>query len=401
MRVFFPVIFSMVLIAILSTAEILLLRALHRDWWQRRWVRRASWSVPTLGTISLSLWALGIALGSTLVGAIGATGTSIVFVIGAALMLGLPLSGVLHVIAGWMHRRRSRARSVLVADLPVEASRRRLLTTAAAAFPVAALTAGGTGLLNGLDDVRVHNVPLLFPDLHQDLEGLRIAHISDVHVGLALGLPDLERMAEQTARAKPDLVLITGDFADDTDAYPDALKLAAAIAPRLGVFASIGNHEYFRGIDEIFRAYERGPVPLLLDSGAAVQVGEATLWLAGADDPRSLSRMAPGFFPRTLERSLRDAPSDAFIISLSHRPESFPDAARLGIPLTLAGHTHGGQIGFAGRSIVEYILPSKYMWGQYRLDGSQLYVSAGAGHWFPFRLGVPAEIPIYTLTRHA
>jgi uncharacterized protein len=398
MRVFFPVIFSMVLIAILSTVEILLLRSLHRDWWQHRWVRRASWAVPSLGFLFLALWALGIAIGQTLVGAIGATGTSIVFVVGAALMLSLPLSGVTHAIAGWMHRRRSRVRKVPLTELPVEASRRRLLTTAAAAFPVAALSAGGTGLLNGLDDVRVHTVPLSFPGLPADLKGLRIAHISDVHVGLALGLDDLERMAERTAQAKPDLVLITGDFADDTDAYPDALKLAAAIAPRLGVYASIGNHEYFRGINEIFRAYERGPVPLLLDSGAAVSVGNSTIWLAGADDPRSLSRMKPDFFPRTLERSLRDAPSDAFVISLSHRPESFPEAARLGVPLTLAGHTHGGQIGFAGRSVVEYLVPSKYMWGHYRLNGSQLYVSAGAGHWFPFRLGVPAEIPIYTLT---
>ena len=83
---------------------------------------------------------------------------------------------------------------------------------------------------------------------------------------------------------------------------------------------------------------------------------------------------------------------------MSHRPMALDYAADRGIPLTLAGHTHGGQIGFNGRSLLYAINPERSMWGQYERRDSKLYVSAGAGHWFPYRLGCPAEIPIYTLT---
>jgi predicted MPP superfamily phosphohydrolase len=74
-------------------------------------------------------------------------------------------------------------------------------------------------------------------------------------------------------------------------------------------------------------------------------------------------------------------------------------AARNGVQLTLAGHTHGGQIGFNGRSLLYTINPEKYMWGLYEKGDDKLYVSAGAGHWFPYRIGCPAEIPLYVLRR--
>ncbi|RKX73418.1 MAG: hypothetical protein DRP60_11930 [Spirochaetes bacterium] len=75
-------------------------------------------------------------------------------------------------------------------------------------------------------------------------------------------------------------------------------------------------------------------------------------------------------------------------------------AAELGVNLTLAGHTHGGQIGVGGRSFFDWVLPYKYLWGHYTKDnGSQLYTSAGIGHWFPFRLGCPAEAPVFVLRR--
>ncbi len=399
MRVYFPVIFSMVAIAILSIVEISLLKLLHRDWWQLRWVRRLSYGLPLAGLLGLALWAGGIALEIDLFIAVGATLTSLVFVLGVALMLSLPFSAVFHSIdrlVGWIGRKR--VASGKSETLP-DPTRRRLLTTTAAVFPTLALAAGGSGIASAYRDPRIPEIPLHYPTLPPALEGLRILHISDVHVGFFIGFDDLERIITLASAQRPDLVLITGDFSDDAPTYLDALRLAGEIPSRYGTFASIGNHEYFRGIKDIIRAYERGPVPLLLDSGTAVDVGGTPLYIAGADDPRSMRNRPDHFFANSIDRAMQDAPSDAFSILMSHRPTGFDRAAEVDIPLTLAGHTHGGQIGFNGRSLLYALNPERYMWGLYERDGHKLYVSAGAGHWFPYRLGCPTEMPMYRLTR--
>ncbi|PLX26313.1 MAG: hypothetical protein C0600_11025 [Ignavibacteria bacterium] len=397
MRVFFPVIFSMVSIAILSLFEIFLLKKLHRDWWRYTWVRRVSYGLPLAGLLGLSLWAFGIAADSGIAVAVGATLTALVFVLGMALMLSLPFSAVFHTIdriIGWIGRRRAAQKN----ETPPDPGRRKLLTTTAAAFPVLAVAAGGTGVLNAYTDPRTPEIPLRYANLPPALEGFRILHISDVHVGFFIGFEELERIIEISSAQQPDLVLITGDFSDDAATYLDALRLAGSIPSRYGAFASIGNHEYFRGIASIRQSYDRGPIPLLLDSGVTVDVGGTPLYIAGADDPRRIRDTHEQFFQRSIDRAMQDAPSDAFTVLMSHRPMGFDYAAQRDIPLTLAGHTHGGQIGFNGRSLLYSINPERYMWGQYERGDSKLYVSAGAGHWFPYRLGCPTEIPIYRLT---
>ncbi|MCB2203298.1 metallophosphoesterase [bacterium] len=400
MRVYFPVIFSMVSIAILSVVEIVLLKLLHRDWWQMQRIRRLSYALPLAGLLGLALWAGGIALEADLMLTVGATLTALIFVLGIALMLSLPFSGVFHVIdriIRWVGRKNAPSEQQSTPD----PGRRRILTTSAAAFPLLAITAGGSGVANAYRDPRTPEIPLHFPQLPPELENMRILHISDVHIGYFIGFDDLERIIELASAQKPDLVLITGDFSDDAATYLDALRLAGEIPNRYGIYASIGNHEYFRGIRSIFRSYERGPIPLLLDSGTRVDVNGASLYLAGADDPRSIRNNPEHFYEQTIDRAMRDAPSDAFSILMSHRPTGFDRAAQSGIPLTLAGHTHGGQIGFNGRSLLYALNPEKYMWGLYEKGDSKLYVSAGAGHWFPYRLGCPTELPVYRLTRHA
>ena len=214
MRVFFPVIFSMVSIAILSLLEIFLLKKLHPDWWRFPWVRRLSYGLPLTGVIGLALWAFGIAADSGVAVAIGATLSSLVFVLGMALMLSLPFSAVFHTIdrvIAWIGRRRA----AQLDDAPPDPGRRKLLTTTAAAFPVLAVAAGGTGVLSAYTDPRIPEIPLTYRNLPPALEGLRILHISDVHVGFFIGFEELERIVELSSTQKPDLVLITGDFSDD------------------------------------------------------------------------------------------------------------------------------------------------------------------------------------------
>jgi len=83
---------------------------------------------------------------------------------------------------------------------------------------------------------------------------------------------------------------------------------------------------------------------------------------------------------------------------MSHRPNILPIAAKNNIDLVLSGHTHGAQFGFNNRSIFEKLYPKSYLWGKYQIDNTILYTSSGAGHWFPFRIGCPTEIPIITLS---
>jgi uncharacterized protein len=395
MRVFYPVFFSIAVITIFSLVEITLLKRMHTTWWARRWVRLSSYAIPVMGFFALTAWSAGIFSNARAIALAGSYATAVVLIIGLSLMISLPLSGLLHRIT----ERTDKRREGLSVPVPRLMERRAFLMGTAAALPIAAVATGSAGLAGSLQAPEIPEIPLSFATLPPALDGYRIAHISDVHLGLFLGLPDFERMVERVARAKPDLVLLTGDIADDPLLYPDALRLAASIPCRSGVFASLGNHEYFRDITAVHAAYERGPVPLLLNAGRTLSIGGATLYVAGLDDPRSLGRIPEDFFLKALDLAMQHAPSNAFTLLLSHRPEGFNAASELSIPLTISGHTHGGQIGFLGRSVFEELLPERYMWGAYERNGSRLYTSAGAGHWFPYRLGCPAEIPLYILKR--
>ena len=104
-----------------------------------------------------------------------------------------------------------------------------------------------------------------------------------------------------------------------------------------------------------------------------------------------------GFLTDSIKRALAGKPENSFTVLMTHRPEGFDPASEMGIELTLSGHTHGGQAGLNGRSLWS-AFTDRYLWGHYAKNGSQMYLSSGIGHWFPFRLGCPTEAPIIELT---
>lgn len=279
--------------------------------------------------------------------------------------------------------------------------RRSFLTKTAAVIPAVTLGAAGYGLFRSEGAVLMPEITFSFPDLHPDLDGLRILHLSDIHIGYYVELNDLEKVMRSAMEKRPDLVLISGDISDDLEVLPDVLRMMAVLKPRYGMYASLGNHEYFRGIREVLRIIEAGPIPLLRDTGVGIKVGGGTLYLGGADDPVRMARREENyrFLRKTVDSAFDGAPSDAFHLLMSHRPQGFDIAADQGIHLTVAGHTHGAQMGINGRSILEPWMRDHYLWGHYQRGGSHLYTSAGVGHWFPFRLGCPPEAPVYVLKR--
>jgi hypothetical protein len=279
------------------------------------------------------------------------------------------------------------------------AGRRLFLKTAASSIPVFMLTSAGSGFARAFSGVRIPKITFSFPDLPQALDGFRILHLSDTHLGYYYTVNDLEKLLETVSGEQIDLTLFTGDVADDLTQLPDALRLVDQIPSKYPKFVTFGNHEYYRGIDEVRRIIDKSPVQLLCDSGVSIKKEDTNLYIAGADDPR-IMRSDIGHFLRTsIEKSVSDSSSGDFKILMSHRPGALDYAGESGVNLILAGHTHGGQIGVNGRSFFEGIVNEPYLWGKYRKGNSQLYTSSGVGHWFPYRLGCPAEAPVIELRR--
>jgi uncharacterized protein len=296
------------------------------------------------------------------------------------------------------------------ADAParVVVSRRSFVSGALATAPV---ITGGAGVL-GITEANAPPLEPLraieLPQLSAAFEGARILQISDVHLGFERSVADVERFVASVLRRgeRPDLVVLTGDIADDLAQLDPALAALLALEPRWGTFACLGNHEYFHDVSYVRDAYARRGIPLLVDEGARVKVAGGSLWLGGVDDPIVShgrfgipSGVTEPFYRARVERAIRGASADDFKVLLSHRPEGFVLAARAGVDLTLSGHTHGGHVGFTDKSLIERLAPELPMWGSYGQARSRLYVTSGFGHWFRFRLGCPTEAPWVELRR--
>lgn len=277
--------------------------------------------------------------------------------------------------------------------------RRVFLQFTAAAVPVVALSSGAAGVVDSFRDVRVETKPIEIENLPAELEGFRILQVSDLHLRNYTTLDTLARALDNARPFRPDLLLVTGDIADDLTQLPGALALFDQFKAPYGCFASLGNHEYFRGITAVRKIFEAGPVPLLVNDSVRLKVNGAPLFVGAIDDPRHMGARDDAFYRRTIDETLKKSVTGETRVLMSHRPDAFDYASAQGIHLTLAGHTHGGQIGFMGRSIFESSMHDRYLWGEYVKGSSKLYTTSGAGHWFPFRLGCPTEAPVIELRR--
>jgi predicted MPP superfamily phosphohydrolase len=359
--------------------------------------------LPLVGLVSIIVWTLGIFSYKKTIMIIGSAMAAMTLVLIMALLLSLPISGAFNKVYDWMERREKKNGRVKRPKPNRNAfgnellPRRRFLKGAAALVPAVSMSAGISGVAHAFTDIKVFRKPVYFDNLPPALEGLRILHLSDIHIGYYTWLDDVERVLDNAKQFEPDILLATGDLCDRLDVYGDLLDLLAQFEAPLGAYASIGNHEHFRGFKQIVEIFGKSEVPLLLSEGVTMDWNGAPLFIGGADDPKYLSILANDFFQRTIDRVLNSAPSEAFSILLSHRPEGFDYATEVGIDLTVSGHHHGTQIGFGGRSVFESAMPEKYLWGLYERGTSRLYTSAGVGHWFPFRLGCPAEAPVLEL----
>lgn len=236
---------------------------------------------------------------------------------------------------------------------------------------------------------RLVRVDVRIPGLPAALDGYRIAHLSDVHCGSYTPAGRVRGWVRRINALEPDLVAVTGDLISSGDGWVEGVAEAlGGLRGRDGVYACMGNHDYFTDGEHLARRLEAHGLVVLRNRG--LQVG--ALYVAGADDTWSRRADVP--------RALAGRPAGVPTLLLAHDPNLFPEAAGHGVALMLAGHTHGGQIAVPGlsRRLNLARLITTYTAGLYRLGDATLYVTCGAGTTGPpVRLGAKAEIALLTL----
>jgi uncharacterized protein len=286
----------------------------------------------------------------------------------------------------------------LVGRTEFNAGRRRLLNTAgnlALAAPFAALSYGA---LVGRLDFRVREVDVAIPGLPDDLDGLRILHLSDIHLSAFLSESDLARVVDASNGLRPHLAAVTGDMISQKGDPIDAcIRQLARLKTDAGVLACLGNHEHYAEVEDYTAtAGARAGISLLRGESRPLRFGKANLHVAGVDYQPMFQKAN---YLHGAGRLV--APGETNLL-LSHNPDVFPVAARQGYNLVLAGHTHGGQVSV--EILDQAINPARfltpYVYGLYRLGPAAAYVTRGIGTiGIPARIGAPPEISLLRLRK--
>jgi predicted MPP superfamily phosphohydrolase len=285
------------------------------------------------------------------------------------------------------------------APLP-DVSRRSFLARATAGSAVfVGVSSSMYGTLVGRHDYAIEEVPVRIPGLSRRLDGFTIVQLSDIHVGTFVGEAELHAAEDLVRRARPDLVILTGDLVDHDPRRADTLgrfvRRLTALA-RHGVVAIPGNHDYYTGLDAVRAAITGAGATMLVNDGRLIGDASAGFALLGVDDV-----FGPRTDPRSsgpdLDRAVAAVPADVPRVLLCHNPQFFPQAAGK-VALQLSGHTHGGQLNL-GFVPARLVLGHPFIAGGYRLGDTSLYVNRGFGTAGPpARIGAAPEVSRIILT---
>ncbi len=248
----------------------------------------------------------------------------------------------------------------------------------------------------------VREIEARIPGLPAEFDGVRVAQLSDLHVGPQTSRRFLRRVDRTVAALAPDLVVLTGDLVDDRaeDAPAFARWLAgveAAARPSLGTAVVPGNHDVYAGWPEVAEALRAGTgARVLVNDAVLLRRGGAALALAGTGDPAGGASAAGPDVARTLAR----VPAGVPALVLAHNPALWPALAGAGAALTLSGHTHWGQLAVPSRGWSVASPFNRHAMAGYQEGDALLYVHPGTGFWgLPFRLGAYPEVALVTLRR--
>lgn len=274
-------------------------------------------------------------------------------------------------------------------------TRRKFLRNASV---LAAASVGTTRIgfasAQGLPGLR--RVTLDLPSLPPSWDGLSVLQISDVHAGAYMPVDRMRRIRDVANSLPADLVVFTGDQIDRREIDADLfVRGFAGIRAPLGVFGVLGNHDYRVSPRRAVWTLEAAGITPLVNRSIVLDRDGGRLALIGLDDLLAPAGRGPDF--RTVARH-----PDAFRLVLCHQPQGWDEARAFGADLTLAGHTHGGQIALTTRNLNPARMYTRYIAGPYVAAEGTLYVSRGIGVGaVPLRIGAPPEMDLITLRRPA
>lgn len=278
---------------------------------------------------------------------------------------------------------------IVRSDTPEDPARRQVVARGVAgAVGLLGLALGGSALASGLGPAVLRRVRVPLAKWPKALQGYRIVHITDVHVGPTIGRALMEDLVSRCNALEPDAVAITGDLMDGSvaDLGPVVATLAGLRA-KDGVFFVTGNHEYYSGVDSWLAFLRTLGIRVLRNERVPVR-GDGGFDLAGVDD--WTAHQFGGGHGMDLARATKGRDTARPLVLLAHQPKAVTVAAQHGVDLQLSGHTHGGQL-FPFHLLVR--LQQGYLAGLVEHGATKLWISRGVGHWGPpMRLGAPPEI---------
>ncbi|MBL9150131.1 MAG: metallophosphoesterase family protein [Phycisphaerae bacterium] len=224
-------------------------------------------------------------------------------------------------------------------------------------------------------------------------DGVRIAHLSDLHVGHLMTPERAVAVVESVAAIGADLVVCTGDVVDlDAEEAEPVLAALGRIAGPLGSLLVLGNHDHLDDPKRVVRVAEANGVNVLMDEAVMLGNNGARLHVGGVDWARTIRASA-----RRVAKVWQKG--RGLDLLLAHNPKAFVHAAKLGVPLTLSGHTHGRQFALRRRNPATPSFARRLNAGLYSRGESALFVTVGLGAWFPLRVNCPPEIAVLTVRR--
>lgn len=245
-------------------------------------------------------------------------------------------------------------------------------------------------LIYGYYNYRHPNIEKIDITLDKPFNGeeIRIAAISDVHLGNGTDKQALQRYVDVINAQKPDLILICGDLIDNSIIPVEQQRMEEELrelqAP-MGIYMVAGNHEYISRIKQCEEFLQKTPITLLRDSIATLPCG---IQIIGRDDRHNHRR-------KSLEELLDRVYSARPIIILDHQPYNLAEVDAAGVDIQLSGHTHRGQV-WPLSLLTDYIYEQSH--GYRKWQNTHIYVSSGLSLWGPpFRIGTNSEMAIITI----
>ena len=245
-------------------------------------------------------------------------------------------------------------------------------------------------MINPLKSIEINTFRLWHPRISPELQGFRIAQISDVHLGRWVKPRHLRQVVDFVNRQNPHLVALTGDYVgyDSRDLFP-AIETFRELRPP--TFAVLGNHDHWTSTEKALKAFDAVEIPVLSNRAVPLDMAPSPLQIVGVDD--HVTRRAD------IEAAFAEVDNDHFCLVLNHVPSIAPQLAARGADLILSGHTHGYQFNIPGVTHrIAQSLGARFHAGAYYLDGTYLYINRGLGSasW-PWRIGAAPELTFFEL----